>query len=718
MRHLLRAVSVASVCLVAALVLVGNAFAQADPPARVGRVSYLAGTVSYHDSDEARWSPAVANYPFTTGSALWTEPNGRAEMVVAGMRVRLQGATEIDALALDDEQFRLRLPQGRIDVRASGVATDRPVEFMTPRGTVRLMADGDYVIEAGTTEDPTRIGVRAGAAQFVDASGSVLAVSAGEIGLVTGMTPVVFSTQRLAPPPMPPEWAARDRQIVYRPASQYIASTVTGYEDLDTYGSWTAGGDYGQVWVPRAVPVGWAPYRYGHWAWVRPWGWTWVDDAPWGFAPFHYGRWVMFNNRWCWVPPARTARPVYAPAVVGFVGATIAEFTIGSRGPAVGWFPLGPREVYVPPYTTNRTYIRNINVTNVYNVTEIERRTDYVERWKDRRDGRRDDERWSYANQRYATVVPADAFQRAQPVNRAALPVQGDRLVKADVAPVAAPPVLAAPDRAPALPDKRLPNAKGPDVKPPAPVVSRTTLGDMPTLGRPERSERPAAPGPKSARVPDRPDSPPALPPQPPAAGPKPGQPDDKRLPPTGAVPPAKGPGVPPRPDEKVSPPGRPDLPPLRERAPGPQAIPKEPGIPAAPPAPAPGAAPKPPERVVPPVRERDQATPPPAAPAKPPEKVAPPPTATPKAPERVAPPPRPEAPPPAAAPRSAPERVAPPPKEAPRAAPPPPPQQARPPQAEPPRSAAPPPKEAPRAAPPPPPQPAPQRDDRPKGKD
>ena len=23
-----------------------------------------------------------------------------------------------------------------------------------------------------------------------------------------------------------------------------------------------------------------------------PWGWTWVDDAPWGFAPFHYGRWV------------------------------------------------------------------------------------------------------------------------------------------------------------------------------------------------------------------------------------------------------------------------------------------------------------------------------------------------------------------------------------------------------------------------------------------
>ena len=53
------------------------------------------------------------------------------------------------------------------------------------------------------------------------------------------------------------------------------------------------------------VAAGWAPYRYGRWAWVRPWGWTWVDDAPWGFAPFHYGRWVCGRGeRWCWAPGA------------------------------------------------------------------------------------------------------------------------------------------------------------------------------------------------------------------------------------------------------------------------------------------------------------------------------------------------------------------------------------------------------------------------------
>ena len=32
------------------------------------------------------------------------------------------------------------------------------------------------------------------------------------------------------------------------------------------------------------------------WVWLRPWGWTWVDDAPWGFAPFHYGRWLWWGE--------------------------------------------------------------------------------------------------------------------------------------------------------------------------------------------------------------------------------------------------------------------------------------------------------------------------------------------------------------------------------------------------------------------------------------
>ena len=114
---------------------------------------------------------------------------------------------------------------------------------------------------------------------------------------------------------------------------------MTGYQDLGPNGGWTVTPEYGAVWYPRAVPVGWAPYRYGHWAYVFPWGWTWIDDAPWGFAPFHYGRWVFLHGHWGWWPGRVVARPVFVPAHVVFV--------VGGHdrhAPPTRWIPLAPRE--------------------------------------------------------------------------------------------------------------------------------------------------------------------------------------------------------------------------------------------------------------------------------------------------------------------------------------------------------------------------------------
>ena len=99
------------------------------------------------------------------------------------------------------------------------------------------------------------------------------------------------------------DWATlRDQRDDRVPRTRYVTSEMTGYEDLDRYGSWRDDSEYGPLWTPRRVPAGWAPYRDGRWTWVAPWGWTWVDNAPWGYAPFHYGRWVMVNQRWCWAP--------------------------------------------------------------------------------------------------------------------------------------------------------------------------------------------------------------------------------------------------------------------------------------------------------------------------------------------------------------------------------------------------------------------------------
>jgi hypothetical protein len=401
--------------IVGAAVMWSSAMAQGEPPARVGRLAFTNGTVSFHDDEQSGWTPAVINTPLTTGDGIWTEPNARSEISLAGTRIRMEGATQLDMLALDDTQTRLQLGQGRIDVKSLAMDANQPYEIVTPRGTVKLLQQGDYYVEAGSTEDPTRLGVRSGAAQIQALNGQMLAVRANEVAEVTGDgTSLQLRTIKTAPPAPPAYWASRDRQVVYD-APQYLSAGVTGYEDLNGYGDWINDGGYGRVWVPRSVPSGWAPYRTGHWSYVQPWGWTWIDEQPWGFAPYHYGRWANRNNRWVWVPPQRDVRPVYAPALVAFVGGTELAVTLGNQSAApVGWFPLGPREVYVPSYTTNRDYYQRLNRS-----ARVEDRI-LEDRWQraQRREAFAANREQAMMNQRFATVVPTSAFVRSQQVMR------------------------------------------------------------------------------------------------------------------------------------------------------------------------------------------------------------------------------------------------------------------------------------------------------------
>src|SRR5579864_9137936 len=76
--------------------LTGPAFAQADPPARVGRLSYVDGIASFHNSDQDQWSPAGINYPVTAGQSYWTEPQSRLEIEVGGAEFRLDETSLVD----------------------------------------------------------------------------------------------------------------------------------------------------------------------------------------------------------------------------------------------------------------------------------------------------------------------------------------------------------------------------------------------------------------------------------------------------------------------------------------------------------------------------------------------------------------------------------------------------------------------------------------------
>ena len=621
-----------------------TAMAQGEPPARVARLAFTDGTVSFHDDEQSGWTPAVINTPLTTGDGLWTEPNARSEISLAGTRIRMEGATQLGMLALDDTQTRLQLGQGRIDVKSFAMDANQPYEIVTPRGTVKLLQQGDYYVEAGSTEDPTRLGVRSGAAQIEALNGQVLAVRGNEVAEVMGDgTSPQLRTIKTAPPAPPAYWASRDRQIVYD-APQYLSAGVTGYEDLNAYGDWINDGGYGRVWVPRSVPSGWAPYRTGHWAYVQPWGWTWIDEQPWGFAPYHYGRWANRNNRWVWVPPRRDVRPVYAPALVAFVGGTELAVTLGNQSAApVGWFPLGPREVYMPSYTADREYFRRLNRS-----ARIEDRI-LEDRWQraQRREAFIANREQAMINQRFATVVPTSTFVRSQPVMRSALQVQPQAIAAAPVAPVAAPPAptasvvsataaqpkpATAPQRQAAPADSKAEaDAKAKaetELKATNAPVARTAIADMPTLAKPATTERPAAPGPKLVATQSKA-----------ATDDKARQAVPTLAPRQGAAPPQLKGAVTPAPAQ----PAKPGEPPKQQQAaPQPQAAPPVPA-----PAPAPQArpaAPTPgPQQAKPAEPPKPQAVPPlpqpqQARPAEPPKQQAAPPAPAPQQPGRATP--------------------------------------------------------------------------------
>jgi hypothetical protein len=392
---------------IGALMLAGGV-AWADPPQRVGRVALIRGDVSIQPTDQDDWEPATRNYPVTQGEAVWTGQGANTELQIGPVDVFLDGETEVDVDQLDYGVMQLSLPQGAIHVEMARVP-DGGMRIETPQGEVRLTQAGAYRIDAGASEeddpDTLLVTVLSGRAEIAG-PGVLTPILRGQTGEVdNGYRISIRAGGANALDDFARRQLADER---YNDAPVYVSDEYTGYEDLDAYGDWEDTADYGRVWYPRAVAIDWAPYHYGRWAYVSPWGWTWIDDAPWGFAPFHYGRWTQIRGRWCWAPGERVVRPVYAPALVSFIGGGPGV----GVGLSVGWIPLAPREIYRPYYSVSTTYVRNINIAtvdrrivNTLTVENIRRSQDNVR----------------YHNDHARTFVRQEDFSRAAPVQRIAL---------------------------------------------------------------------------------------------------------------------------------------------------------------------------------------------------------------------------------------------------------------------------------------------------------
>ncbi|WP_144137943.1 DUF6600 domain-containing protein [Paraburkholderia sp. BCC1884] len=401
----------------------GAATQNTDPPGRVARLNYSAGSVTTEPAGATDWSYAQINRPLTTGDQLWNDQNARSELHIGSTAVRLGQSTSLDLLNLDDNGAQLKVAQGTLSARVRELAPGQTYEIDTPNLALGLNGPGDYRVDVAPDGSSTTVTVRSGSATVYGDAGQV-PVAAGQQIRFAGT-----NLQQAADNGAPgldgfDQWAAaRDAAEDRSVSARYVSRDIPGYQDLDANGTWRSSPQYGEVWVPRATPAGWAPYHDGHWVWQAPWGWTWVDDAPWGFAPYHYGRWAYVDDSWAWVPGpvAVSAPPVYAPALVAFVGDGggggggvdwgVSLAIGGAVAAGVAWFPLGPGEPWHPQWgghdhwspgyynRVNRTtivnnYNRNVNVTNIHNT--------YI----------------NYRAPGGVTAVAATAFVHGQPVGR------------------------------------------------------------------------------------------------------------------------------------------------------------------------------------------------------------------------------------------------------------------------------------------------------------
>ena len=385
--------------------------ADEDPPGRVGRLSEVEGAVWVYAPESAEWITAARNRPVTTGDRLSTEKDGRAEIRIGSTTLRIAANTELEVLQLDDNHLSLQLLSGSLSARLR--TRESATEFGVATGEGRFRTDRTGSYRFDRIDDTSQVTVVSGQAQF-EGDRTALTVMPNQRAEFWRDKPEAPTQYSITDPVRDPfsDWVASLDQREERSVStRYVSPEMTGVEDLDRYGRWEQSPDYGAIWIPRNVAPDWAPYRMGHWAWVNPWGWTWVDDAPWGFAPFHYGRWMWHRNAWCWTPGTYIARPVYAPALVAWVGGPNLSLSISvGNSPSVGWFPLAPREVYVPGYRVSPRYIRNVNVTHVTNITNVTniinspgtvvQQTHYINR----------------GMPHAVTVVPAVVMERRQPV--------------------------------------------------------------------------------------------------------------------------------------------------------------------------------------------------------------------------------------------------------------------------------------------------------------
>lgn len=336
--------------------------------ARVARITFLNGDVQIKRNGVENWEKATNNLPLAEGDELTTSNQTRVEIEFDRYNyLRLGENSYLKITTLRDGGIAVSLSQGTMVLRVSKFEKDNEFfEIDAPKTTLAVQKEGMYRIDSG------------------DANSSEIRLTAtekGEARIYSGNSGFTLKNGRSArlylSGNFEGEWETgdasryadefdswvleRDSIVAKRlrdsNVDKYYDSEITGADDLLEHGQWIYTRKYGYVWKPYSTSTSgysnWSPYRYGHWRWFPPYGWTWVNDEPWGWATYHYGRWVWDNGGWYWSPYARNRwrRSWWSPALV----------IVTYSGGYYCWYPLPYNYGY---YNYNAYYYNNTTIIN------------------------------------------------------------------------------------------------------------------------------------------------------------------------------------------------------------------------------------------------------------------------------------------------------------------------------------------------------------------
>lgn len=345
-----------------------------DIKARVARINVIRGDVQIRRAGSEDWERASMNLPLVEGDEVTTSLDARLEIQFDSYNyLRLSENSYLKITTLRDEGIALSLPQGTLSLRAFEFNKDKTFfEIDAPKTTIAVQQPGMYRIDAGdskSTEIRVTVTENGQARVYSENNGATLRSGRSMQIYLDGNYAGEWETSDASRYIDDfDEWTLeRDAVIAkrFRDSYQdkYYDRDIYGADDLNEYGEWIYSKKYGYVWKPyrtsTASYADWSPYRYGHWRWIPPFGWTWVNDEPWGWATYHYGRWIYIDREWCWTPYAsyRPRRSWWSPALV----------VVTYSGSLICWYPLPYNYGY---YNYNYTTIIN-NTTIVKNTTII-----------------------------------------------------------------------------------------------------------------------------------------------------------------------------------------------------------------------------------------------------------------------------------------------------------------------------------------------------------